>query len=220
MTENLKDEVCMIDPRHIEVGPTPYYSEAGITIYHGDCREVLPTLSLVEAVFADPPFNVGKRYGKATDDNRSDYYEWCESWIDPCFSALSDDGTFYLMTITRHLAALYPMMEARGHFINQIIWRHQVGACDKRRFWPNYQPILMYGKTENYQFHQEAETDFSGKVRFGTYRTEPKGRLKDTWDDIPMVFSGAIHHREAILTPGTINKAHPCQMPTALARRC
>ena len=25
---------------------TPYYEHAGITIYHGDCREVLPALSV------------------------------------------------------------------------------------------------------------------------------------------------------------------------------
>lgn len=31
----------------------PYYSEAGITIYHGDCREILPTLE-VEALVTDP----------------------------------------------------------------------------------------------------------------------------------------------------------------------
>lgn len=31
----------------------PYYEHAGITIYHGDCREVLPDLS-VEAIITDP----------------------------------------------------------------------------------------------------------------------------------------------------------------------
>jgi hypothetical protein len=27
---------------------TPYYEQDGITIYHGDCREVLPTLAPVD----------------------------------------------------------------------------------------------------------------------------------------------------------------------------
>ena len=32
----------------------PYYDEAGITIYHGDCREVLPYLERVDSVVTDP----------------------------------------------------------------------------------------------------------------------------------------------------------------------
>ena len=33
---------------------TPYYQEDGITIIHGDCREVLPTLGRLEACITDP----------------------------------------------------------------------------------------------------------------------------------------------------------------------
>jgi site-specific DNA-methyltransferase (adenine-specific) len=32
----------------------PYYEQDGVTIYHGDCREVLPALDKVEAVITDP----------------------------------------------------------------------------------------------------------------------------------------------------------------------
>ena len=35
---------------------TPYYDDAGVTIYHGDCREVLPTLGQVDHVITDPPY--------------------------------------------------------------------------------------------------------------------------------------------------------------------
>ena len=35
----------------------PYYEHAGITIYHGDCRDVLPALS-VGAIVADPPYGI------------------------------------------------------------------------------------------------------------------------------------------------------------------
>jgi len=43
------------------VSMKPYYEHAGITIYHGDCREVLPTIGDGAAVLlhTDPPFGVG-----------------------------------------------------------------------------------------------------------------------------------------------------------------
>lgn len=41
----------------------PYYDQDGITIYHGDCREVLPTVSpeTVDLLLTDPPFGIGYR---------------------------------------------------------------------------------------------------------------------------------------------------------------
>jgi len=35
----------------------PYYEHNGITIYHGDCREILPQLGVVDLIFADPPYH-------------------------------------------------------------------------------------------------------------------------------------------------------------------
>ena len=35
-----------------------YYERDGITIYHGDCREVLPALGPVDHVITDPPYGV------------------------------------------------------------------------------------------------------------------------------------------------------------------
>ena len=34
----------------------PYYEEPGITIYHGDCREILPMLDKVDLILTDPPY--------------------------------------------------------------------------------------------------------------------------------------------------------------------
>lgn len=45
----------------------PYYSHAGITIYHGDCREILPHLPKVDAVITDPPYGIAHRRGTAKD---------------------------------------------------------------------------------------------------------------------------------------------------------
>ena len=37
---------------------TPYYDANGIVIYHGDCREILPTLAPVDLVLTDPPYGL------------------------------------------------------------------------------------------------------------------------------------------------------------------
>lgn len=36
----------------------PYYEEPGITIYHGDCRKILPMLPKADLVLTDPPYGI------------------------------------------------------------------------------------------------------------------------------------------------------------------
>ena len=56
---------------------TPYYDHAGITIYHGDCRDILPHLEPVDLVLTDPPYNAGKDYGTFKDNlSEEDYQEF------------------------------------------------------------------------------------------------------------------------------------------------
>lgn len=38
----------------------PYYSEAGITIYLGDCAEIAPQLGAFDLLATDPPFGIGQ----------------------------------------------------------------------------------------------------------------------------------------------------------------
>lgn len=47
------------------LGMNPYYEYAGITIYHGDEREVLPSLpaETVDLVVTSPPYNLGNTSG-------------------------------------------------------------------------------------------------------------------------------------------------------------
>lgn len=58
-------------------GVKPDYEKNGVSLYCADCRDVLPTLSKVDAVVTDPPYNVGKDYGVHDDAMpNSDYEAW------------------------------------------------------------------------------------------------------------------------------------------------
>ncbi len=58
-----------------------YFQKDDITIYCGDCLEIMPQLEPVDLVLTDPPYNVGKNFGKQSDDNRADYNDWCDKWF-------------------------------------------------------------------------------------------------------------------------------------------
>ena len=44
----------------------PYYDAAGITIYHGDCREIMPLLLSGYVLLTDPPYGHGERWNGGT----------------------------------------------------------------------------------------------------------------------------------------------------------
>jgi DNA modification methylase len=56
------------DARHPEStegsGVTPYYEADGITIYHGDCAEIAPTLGRFDLLCTDLPYGTGEARGK------------------------------------------------------------------------------------------------------------------------------------------------------------
>lgn len=48
--------------------PKPYYQDDAVTIYHGDCREILPHLEPVDLVLTDPPYGIGYVPGEGKPD--------------------------------------------------------------------------------------------------------------------------------------------------------
>lgn len=56
---------------------TPYYQDEWVTIYHGDCRDILPALDKADCLFTDPPW-VNLTQGMNTDDPIGLFSEMCD----------------------------------------------------------------------------------------------------------------------------------------------
>lgn len=69
ITDNAADGGCRAASCCLSL-PEPYYDRDGITIYQGDCRQIMPLLGRFDLLLADPPYGIGadvmqsKRGGK------------------------------------------------------------------------------------------------------------------------------------------------------------
>ena len=68
-----------------KAGIAPIFASPHGALFAADCMNVLPLIAdeVIDTVFADPPFNLGKEYGTSTDDLQPDdtYLDWCHQWL-------------------------------------------------------------------------------------------------------------------------------------------
>lgn len=126
--------------------PKPYYEDSAVTLYHGDCREVLPALAddSVDVVLTDPPYNVGKNYG-VNDDRMEpeDYRAWLSGVLGECGRA-SRDGVVWFPGTTNALHVSEVALAANVRPYRLLGWHKKEFAGDKWRGGPAmcWEPIM------------------------------------------------------------------------------
>jgi DNA modification methylase len=113
----------------------PYYEHAGITIYHGDCRDILPSLPKVDLVLTDPPYGVGCNYGLFIDTPEN-VRSLVSSTIPFCISISKRT----ILTCATRQIGLYP----EPTWI--LCWLNRAGSYANPWGFTCWQPILCYGK--------------------------------------------------------------------------
>ncbi len=119
----------------------PYFEDEWVTLHHGDCLDVLPTLDLTDAVvITDPPYNVGIEYGDGTDDQRGDYEAWCRRW----FGMLSDAA---VIAVSPGIANVGLWTRIAGDPDWMIAWHKpaSMGRCAVG--FNNWEPVMVWGKS-------------------------------------------------------------------------
>jgi hypothetical protein len=118
------------------MGMTPYYDDEGITIYHGDCREVLPMLDPVDLVLTDPPYGIGLEYGDAFDDSEDYLARVIADAIPQCVEL----APATLLTCGASNIHKYPPPTW------VLAWFIPAGSGASPWGFGTWQPILAYGK--------------------------------------------------------------------------
>lgn len=102
----------------------PFYQDKWATIYCGDCLEIMPELELVDLILTDPPYNVGKNYGVATNDRQDPEIYW--KWLTIRFQEMSkklENGYLYISQSDKNIYLSKPILEEFGFiFIQHLVW--------------------------------------------------------------------------------------------------
>ena len=149
---------------------------------HGDTLDVLDQSvedRSVNLVFADPPYNIGKRFSQFVDkwDSEEDYAQWCEKWLSICLRKLKPDGSLYVMTSTQCMPYLDLFLRKNVVVLSRIVWHYDSsGVQAKNRFGSMYEPILhCVVDAKDYVFNSDeilVEAKTGAKRKLIDYRKE------------------------------------------------
>ena len=184
------------------MSPTPYYSDDLVTLYHGDSREILPTLATgsLGGVLTSPPYNQGDMtggyanldggYDEYQDDMPHDEYVAWQQWtLAECWRATADDGAIFYnhKPRIRDGIAWLPLELNPDLPLRQIITWARASGCNwsETHLMPLYEWLLLFAKP-GFRFSKATST------------------VGDVW---------RIHHQ------GGDRPAHPAPFPLLLASR-
>ena len=147
----------------------PYYEHAGVTIYHGDCREVLPALPKfnIDALITDPPFGIKFAEYASHKDALSTYRG---DVLEPLFAAeaLVSDGWCVVFQSAKRAAEwsdLFPrnfrVMSCCKNFTQVLPGPGPLWSTDFALFWKVGKPHTPDGRGRDWSMSNTA--DFRGR---------------------------------------------------------
>jgi site-specific DNA-methyltransferase (adenine-specific) len=137
---------------------TPYYQDDAVTIYHGDCREILPQIGQVDCVITDPPYQsldanvlagtttrLVPRNGKRLSATDEGWFATMDrdailAVLVECRKILRPDGAVYVFADVKSGLELFP-----GWARNVLVWdKCSIGmgySWRRMHEWIAYEPM-------------------------------------------------------------------------------
>jgi site-specific DNA-methyltransferase (adenine-specific) len=187
-------------------------------IIAGDAIKIMRKIpdNSVDVTFADPPFNLKKKYNSYYDKHEVEgYLSWCKKWLHEMVRITKPTGSIFVHNIPKWLIYFASYLNEIAIFRHWIAW-DAMGSPLGKTLLPNHYGILYYVKSDKFKFydirmlHKRCRVchyilqDYGGKKnqmhKFGPL-------VSDVWTDIHR-----IRHKKR-------RDEHPCQLPIHLLER-
>ena len=188
-------------------------------IIHGDCLEVMQNIpdDSVDITFADPPFNLKKKYNGYKDNKENGaYLDWCKRWISEMVRITRPTGSIFIHNIPKWLTYYATFLNEVAHFKHWIAWDAPSGPMGKS-LQPSHYGILYYVKDPTQKKFYEIRYPHK-RCRKCRYLLKDYGGKKDSLHPFgPLVSDSWVDiHR---IKHDKYRDEHPCQLPMQLLER-
>jgi len=199
------------------------HEEVHSELIHGDVLNILSTLSgdSIDFCFADPPYNLKKKYSDWDDNIDSiNYFDWCDTWLSELCRVLKPGGVLAVLNIPQWAARHYQFLRNKLSLFDVITWEGL--SLPVRMIMPANYTILCFSKggvsqrldltcTNRYSEYLYTVKEFycsrASCVKNRKESSEDKEFISNLWWDI---------HR---LKHNSVRVNHPCQLPPKLMHR-
>lgn len=192
-----------------------------------DCLEGLKSIpgNSIDFCFADPPYNVQKRYSHWNDSMELvEYFAWCDQWLAELARVLKPGRTLAVINIPLWAIRHYQFLCSVLDFQAWIVW--DATGVPVRMIMPSHYPILCFSKGQpralpglQHEGTANSEIEYLSPmkelycsrhiciVQRRQAKVEDKEIVSDLWHDI---------HR---VKHNSYRVDHPTQLPPTLMRR-
>jgi DNA modification methylase len=148
---NIKTSNSRICENQLSFLPTYDYpcssSKSDSLLINDDCLNSLKIIpdSSVDFCFADPPYNLSKKYDSWDDNLELDkYFNWCSQWINELMRVLKPGKFLALINIPLWTIRYYSVLKEKYNFVDWIVWESL--SMPVRMIMPSHYPILIFSK--------------------------------------------------------------------------
>ena len=130
---------------------TPYYEDDSVTLYHGDCLDLLPKIDgKFEVLLTDPPyFKVKQDEWDNQWAKSGEFLEWMGDWLDLTKPLLADRASVWVFASPAMTSSVERVVGERFKVLNSIRWMKQAGWHQKanvgaaRRFLTPWEGLIF-----------------------------------------------------------------------------
>lgn len=203
-------ELLTIEPKVSTTSIKPFYRTTLGTLYNNDCLEVLKSLpdDCVDLVFADPPFNLGKKYDSCINDNlsMSQYLNWTYNWLDECVRILKPGGRIFIYNLPKWCIYIATHLSETLTFWDWIAVEMKFCLPIQNKLYPSHYALISFVKGvkantfNNQRIPLQTCRHCGGEIKdYGGYKSKlnPLGiNVSDVWTDIYPVRHKNSKHRK------------------------